>query len=68
MAGEVIDYLLSVADEQAVLPERKNPANIRAMHDLHWFNINYEKSLIEFEFLVLAKEKSQVATAISTKL
>ena len=55
MVGEVIDYLLSVADEQAALPERRVTANIRATHDLHWFSVKTKDYLVEFEFLVLAR-------------
>jgi hypothetical protein len=55
MVGEVIDYLLSVADEQAALPERRVVANIRATHDLHWFSVKTKDYLVEFEFLVLAR-------------
>ena len=55
MAGKVIDYLLSVADVQAQLPERNIPANIRARDDLHWFSVNTEYKVVDFEFLVLAR-------------
>ena len=55
MVGEVIDYLLSVADEQAALPERRVTANIRATHDLHWFSVKTKDYLVEFEFFCLGK-------------
>ena len=58
MAGKVIDYLLSVAEMQALLPEKKNPANIRARHDLCWFSVSTEFNSVEFEFLVLARGMS----------
>ena len=68
MAGKVVDYLLSVADEQANLPERVTPANIKAKYDLHWFDIKTANWLVEFQFLVLAKTQSKVATAICSQL
>ena len=68
MVGEVIDYLLSVADEQAALPERRVTANIRATHDLHWFSVKTKDYLVEFEFLVLARGQSKVAEVVSAQI
>ena len=39
IAGKVLDFLLSVAEEQALLPERQTKANIKAKDDLHWIDV-----------------------------
>ena len=65
MAGKVIDYLLSVADEQAALPEKKNTANIRAASNNHRIHSRVVNNLFEFQFLVLRRSQSEIAAAIS---
>ena len=53
MAGKVVDYLLSVADEQAALPERRVQTNIRAASNNHRIHSRVDNNLFEFQFLFL---------------
>ena len=68
MAGKVLDFLLSVAEEQAILPERRIKANIKAKHDLHWIEVEASKARFEFQFLVLARDQTKVTNVIRTQL
>ena len=56
MAGKVIDYLLSVADEQAALHELEVLDTTRAMDNNHWIDIFDKRDLFEFQFQVLARD------------
>ena len=68
IAGKVLDFLLSVAEEQALLPERQTKANIKAKDDLHWIDLMQTHLKFEFQFLVLARDQTRVAQAIRTQL
>ena len=68
IAGKVLDFLLSVAEEQAILPERRIKANIKAKHDLHWIEVEPSKARFEFQFLVLARDQTKVTNVIRTQL
>ena len=56
MAGKVIDYLLSVADEQAALHELEVLDTTRAMDNNHWIDVFDTRDLFEFQFQVLARD------------
>ena len=68
IAGKVIDFLLTVAEEQALLPERQIKANIKAKDDLHWIDVMQTSFKFEFQFLVLARDQTSVAQTIRTQL
>ena len=68
MAGMVLDFLLSVAEGQAIIPERQTKANIKAKNNLHWIEVEADKARFEFQFLVLARDQTKVTNVIRTQL
>ena len=68
IAAKVLDFLLSVAEGQAILPERQTKDNINAKDDLHWIDLMQTHLKFEFQFLVLARDQTSVAQTIRTQL
>ena len=68
MAGKVVDYLLTVADEQDAFIESVNDI-MRVKDNHHWINVNNDgDNVFEFQFQVHTDKQIRVARDISSKL